>query len=215
VVLISGNGSNLQAIIDSMKRAELPIELRAVISNQAEAYGLKRARRAGIPTKILKHTVFPDRDAFCADLQRLIDRYQPALVALAGFMRILSADFVTHYPGRILNIHPSLLPAFRGLNTHARALAAGVQEHGASVHFVTEEVDGGPVILQARVPVLPDDDPQTLAVRVLQQEHRIYPLALRWFAQGRLAMMGDKVLFDGKVVHKPLVLQPDADAVTE
>jgi phosphoribosylglycinamide formyltransferase-1 len=184
VVLLSGNGSNLQAIIDDSQGAASGIyAVRAVISNRADAYGLERARAAGIETAILDHREYPSREAYDAALQSLIDSFQPGLLALAGFMRILTPEFVRHYEGRMLNIHPSLLPEFRGLNTHQRALEAGVKQHGATVHFVTADLDAGPIILQARVPVLPDDTPETLARRVLEQEHKIYPQAIRWFAE--------------------------------
>lgn len=204
VVLISGSGSNLQAIIDQAARGELPVDIRAVISNRPDATGLERARRAGIPAIALDHKPFNDREAFDRALMARIDDYQPALVVLAGFMRLLSDAFVAHYAGRMLNIHPSLLPAFKGLDTHRRAIEAGNSEHGASVHFVTAELDGGPIVLQARVPVLPGDDAQTLAARVLQQEHRIYPEAIRWFAQGRLRMMGNTAYLDGKLLDAPV-----------
>jgi phosphoribosylglycinamide formyltransferase-1 len=200
VILISGTGTNLQAIIDSVERDALPIEIRAVISNRPRAAGLQRATRAGIPTNVVDHNRYSDRHSFDRALRETIDAYQPELVVLAGFMRILTPEFVAHYAGRMINIHPALLPAYPGLNTHERALAAGEREHGASVHFVTGEVDGGPVIVQARVPVLPDDTPETLAARVLQQEHIIFPLAIRWFAQGRVEMRGEKAYFDNKPI---------------
>jgi phosphoribosylglycinamide formyltransferase-1 len=182
VVLISGSGSNLQAIID----AELPITIRAVISNRADAYGLTRAEQAGIPTAVLDHRGFPDRESYDAALRELIDSYRPGLLVLAGFMRILSDGFVRHYEGRMINIHPSLLPKYRGLDTHARAIAAGDAEAGCSVHFVTPELDSGPIIIQARVTIRDGDTPETLAARVLEQEHRIYPEAIRKFAEGEL-----------------------------
>ena len=207
VVLISGGGTNLQAIIDAANR-DLPVEIKAVISNQADAYGLERAKQAGIPTAVLKHRDFPDRDSFDAALMKLIDSYRPGLVLLAGFMRILTPDFVRHYHGRMLNIHPSLLPDFQGLHTHQRAIEADVQKHGASIHFVTEELDGGPIILQASVPVLPDDDADNLAARVLEKEHIIYPLAVSWFAQGRLLLNdADQVVLDGKIIDSPVQLE--------
>lgn len=186
VVLISGSGSNLQAIIDAANR-DLPVTIRAVISNRADAYGLVRASKAGIATEVLDHTQFPDRESYDAALQQLIDSHAPQLVVLAGFMRILSDGFVRHYEGRLMNIHPSLLPKYRGLNTHARAIEAGDREAGCTVHFVTPELDAGPTILQARVPILPDDSPETLAARVLEQEHRIYPEAIRRFAEGEIS----------------------------
>jgi len=207
VVLISGGGTNLQAIIDAAKD-DLPVEIKAVISNQPDAYGLERARRANIPVAILDHRQFPNRESFDTALARLIDSYQPRLVLLAGFMRILTPGLVRHYHGRMLNIHPSLLPDFQGLHTHQRVLEAGARKHGASIHFVTEELDGGPIIIQASVPVLPDDDAETLAARVLQKEHVIYPLAVRWFAQDRLSLNGkDQVVLDGEVLNSPVQLE--------
>lgn len=204
VVLISGRGSNLQAILDQAASGELPVEVAAVISNRPGVAGLERARKAGVPALELDHKNFPDRPTFEAALIELIDRHRPDLVALAGFMRLLAAGFTDHYQGRLLNIHPSLLPKFRGLHTHERALAAGETEHGASIHFVTAELDGGPIIVQARVPVLPGDDPDTLAARVLEQEHRLYPLAIRWFAEGRCRLDGERVWFDGEPLAEPL-----------
>lgn len=186
VVLISGSGSNLQAIIDATAMGELPVAIRAVISNKGEAYGLERARAAGIDTVVIDHTLFDGREAFDAELRRTIDSYQPGLVVLAGFMRILSDGFVHHYAGRMLNIHPSLLPRYKGTNTHARAIAAGDSEAGCSVHLVTAELDSGQVLLQARVPILEGDTAETLAARVLEQEHQIYPEAIRQFALKRL-----------------------------
>lgn len=185
VVLISGSGSNLQSIIDAA-RQDLPVEIRAVISNRADAYGLTRASEAGIETGVLDHRQYADRESYDAALQQLIDGYEPQLVVLAGFMRILTDDFVRHYAGRMMNIHPSLLPKYRGLNTHARAIEAGDDEAGCTVHFVTPELDAGPPILQARVPIHANDSPESLAARVLEQEHRIYPEAIRLFAEGKL-----------------------------
>jgi phosphoribosylglycinamide formyltransferase 1 len=196
VVLLSGRGSNLRAIIDATRAGELPIELGAVISNRPAAPGLEVARAAGLVTDVVDHTAYRDRTTFDRALSERIDCHRPDLVVLAGFMRVLGAEFIDHYAGRLINIHPSLLPAFPGLRTHERALAAGASEHGASVHFVTHEVDGGPIIVQARVPILPTDTPETLAARVLQQEHRIYPLAIRWFAEGRLTLRNGKALLD-------------------
>ncbi len=207
VALISGRGSNLQAILNGTCSGELPVDMCAVISNRPDAYGLTRARQAKVPAIALDHKFFSDRTAFEATLRERIDVYAPDLVILAGFMRILSDDFVAHYQGRMLNIHPSLLPKFRGLHTHARAIAAGERKHGASVHFVTSELDSGPVILQAQVSVLPTDDPDTLANRVLEQEHRIYPLVIRWFAQGRIKLLNDQVLLDDQVLSAPRMLE--------
>ncbi len=215
VVLISGHGSNLQAIMDAIAAGKVPAEIRAVISNQPQAFGLERARRAGIPALVLDHRGFPDRESYDAALRDLIDRHDPGLVVLAGFMRILTPDFVGHYKGRLLNIHPSLLPAFPGLDTHRRALAAGVREHGASIHFVTAELDSGPVIIRGRVPVLPADDAATLAARVQRVEHRLYPLVIRWFAEGRLRMDDEGVVFDGRHLAAPLDLESCPDASLE
>lgn len=207
VVLISGRGSNLQAILDQAASGELPVKVAAVISNRPGVQGLERARQAGVPALELDHKNFTDRPEFESALIELINRYQPDLVILAGFMRVLTAGFTEHYRGRLFNIHPSLLPKFRGLHTHERALAAGESEHGASIHFVTDELDGGPIIVQARVPVVPGDDPDTLAARVLEQEHRLYPQAIRWFAEGRLRLDGEQVLFDGRPLLEPLRLE--------
>jgi phosphoribosylglycinamide formyltransferase-1 len=207
VVLISGTGSNLQALIDAIAQDSLPVDIRAVISNRPNTEGLARAQRAGIATHTLEHSSYPDRDSFDVALMNSIDGYQPGLVLLAGFMRILTRGFVEHYSGRLINIHPSLLPEFPGLDTHRRAIEMGKTEHGASVHFVTPEVDGGPVILQARVPVAPGDTPERLAARVLTQEHIIYPLVLRWFAERRLRLLGNQVIFDGTALSRPLLLE--------
>jgi len=206
-VLISGGGSNLQALIDAQRAGELPIHIRAVISNRADAYGLTRAAAAGIPTRVLSHKDFPTRAAYDQALSALLEAVDPGLVVLAGFMRILTPGFVAGFHGRMFNIHPSLLPKYPGLHTHQRALDAGDTEHGATVHFVTDELDGGPAVLQARVPVLPGDDAERLAARVLAQEHRIYPLAVRWFATGRLRLDdAGRVLLDGRALTAPLDL---------
>lgn len=200
VVLISGSGSNLQALIDSIAHDGNPARIAAVISNRADAYGLVRAQQAGIATAVLDHKQFADREAFDAALVEAIDAHQPDLVVLAGFMRILTPAFVTHYSGRLLNIHPSLLPKHKGLHTHQRALEAGDSEHGCSVHFVTEELDGGPLVVQAVLPVRADDTPDSLAQRVHQAEHQIYPLAVRWFAEGRLHLGPQGCLLDGQAL---------------
>ncbi|KRP68002.1 phosphoribosylglycinamide formyltransferase [Pseudomonas orientalis] len=200
VVLLSGTGSNLQALIDSTRTGNSPVRIAAVISNRSDAYGLQRARDAGIETRSLDHKAFEGREAFDQALIELIDAFDPKLVVLAGFMRILSADFVRHYEGRLLNIHPSLLPKYKGMHTHQRALDAGDSEHGCSVHFVTEELDGGPLVVQAVVPVESGDSAQTLAQRVHTQEHRIYPLAVRWFAEGRLILGEQGALLDGQLL---------------
>ncbi|VEA75770.1 phosphoribosylglycinamidine myltransferase [Salmonella enterica subsp. arizonae] len=184
VVLISGNGSNLQAIIDACKVKKIKGTLRAVFSNKADAFGLERAREASIPAQALTADRFGSRDAFDRELIREIDAYSPDVVVLAGFMRILSPAFVAHYHGRLLNIHPSLLPKYPGLHTHRQALENGDEEHGTSVHFVTDELDGGPVILQAKVPIFADDNENDIIARVQTQEHAIYPLVIGWFAEG-------------------------------
>ena len=184
VILISGRGSNMQAILD----AGLPAGIAAVISNEPGAAGLDIARRRGIATRVVDHRGFRVRAEFDAELARAIDEYAPDLVVLAGFMRILTDGFVERYRGRLLNIHPSLLPAFPGLDTHRRALEAGVKLHGCSVHFVGPQLDQGPIVIQAAVPVLPGDDEKALAARVLREEHRIYPQAIRWFCEGRIAL---------------------------
>lgn len=198
VILISGRGSNLQAILAETRAGRLPIEVRAVISNNPVAEGLRHARAAGVPVEIIDHRAYSGRAPFDAALMQSIDRYAPRLVLLAGFMRILGTTFIQHYAGRLLNIHPSLLPAFTGLDTHARALAAGVRQHGASVHFVTDDLDGGPVIVQAAVPVRADDNATALGARVLEAEHRIYPLAIRWWVEERLSIRNGAVLLDGE-----------------
>ncbi|MDH3690247.1 MAG: phosphoribosylglycinamide formyltransferase [Gammaproteobacteria bacterium] len=199
VVLISGNGSNLQAIIDDAAAQDCPYKVCAVVCNSPIAYGLKRANNSGITTRIIDHRDYPTRRQFDQALMSTIDQFAPALIALAGFMRIVGPEFIEHYEGRIMNIHPSLLPQFPGLNTHERALADGAREHGATVHFVTTELDAGPVVIQSSVPVLQDDTPETLAARVLEQEHRIYPRAIRWYAEGRLSLHRGKVLVDGAI----------------
>jgi phosphoribosylglycinamide formyltransferase-1 len=212
VVLISGRGSNLNAIIDAMDAGELPVEIRAVISNRPEAPGLQRAALAGIRTIVIDHACHRDRAAFDRTLCTTIDALQPRLVVLAGFMRILTPEFVEHFHGRLLNIHPSLLPAFPGLHTHQRALEAGCKEHGASVHFVTAAVDGGPVIAQTRVPVYANDTATTLSERVLQREHRLYPMVIKWYAEQRLGLAPDgQVLFDGMPLDEPRQLEYATD----
>ncbi len=189
VVLISGRGSNMQSLV----HAGIPAKIAAVVSNRPEAPGLGIAAQAGVPTAVVDDRDFASRSEFDAALARVIDRYSPAIVALAGFMRILSGDFVRRYEGRLLNIHPSLLPSFPGLHTHRRALEEGVKVHGCTVHFVTTELDRGPIIVQAAVPVHTDDTEENLAARVLRQEHRIYPLAVRWFVEDRLVVENGRV----------------------
>ena len=191
VILISGRGSNMQAMVE----AGLPVA--AVISNRADAAGLQYAAAQGVATVVVEHRGYATREAFDAALAQAIDGFGPALVVLAGFMRILTAGFVARYQGRLINIHPSLLPCFTGLDTHARALAAGVKLHGATVHFVTAELDHGPIVIQAAVPVLPGDDEDKLAARVLATEHRIYPQAARWFLEGKLVIESGVVRVKG------------------
>lgn len=193
VILISGRGSNMQAIVETAQAEKWPVKIAAVISNRADAAGLDYAAAAGIPTAVVVSKDYPERAAFDAALQAEIDRYAPDLVVLAGFMRILTAPFVEHYAGRLMNIHPSLLPSFPGLATHQQALSFGVKVHGATVHFVTADLDHGPIVAQAAVPVLPDDTEHSLAERVLEQEHVIYPRAVRWFAEGRLKIEDGRV----------------------
>lgn len=188
VVLISGNGSNLQAIIDNIANKNLPAKIVAVISNKADAYGLERAKKAGIKHHVLSYNDFADGEHYDLALKNLIDGCRPDLITLAGFMRILSDKLVQHYSQKMMNIHPSLLPKYKGLNTHQRALDAGEKKHGCSVHFVTPELDDGPVILQATVNVEDNDTAETLATRVHQQEHRIYPEAIRLFAEKKLKL---------------------------
>lgn len=188
VVLISGNGSNLQAIIDDIANNNLPAQVVAVISNKADAYGLERAKKAGIDQRIISHKDFSNREQYDLALKELIDSYHPDLIILAGFMRILSNEFVEHFLNKMMNIHPSLLPKYKGLNTHQRAIDAGDKKHGCSVHFVTPELDDGPVILQATVDIEENDTAETLAARVHQQEHIIYPEAIRLFAENKLSL---------------------------
>jgi phosphoribosylglycinamide formyltransferase-1 len=212
VALISGSGSNLQALVDKAANGRT-FEIVAVISNRADAFGLERARRAGIPAEVLDHRDYAWREPYEAQLRTLIDRYAPGLVILAGFMRILTPAFVEHYAGRMLNIHPSLLPKFRGLQTHQRALDAEEREHGASVHFVTPELDGGPVVIQARLAIHPGEDAATLAQRVLTQEHIIYPQAVGWFAQGRLRLGEDgRPWLDGEPLMSPVLIDGSTGA---
>lgn len=214
VVLISGSGRNLQALIDQQQNGRLKnIEIVAVISNNADAYGLERARAAGIPTDTISHKAYDSRQAFDQALATLIDSYQPQLVVLAGFMRILTEQFTAHYHQRMLNIHPSLLPKYQGLNTHQRALDAGDDVHGASVHFVSAELDSGPVVIQGMVPVHSNDTASSLADRVMEIEQRIYPQAVQWFANGELAIQDNRALLNGAslpqvIKHEQLDAEP-------
>ncbi len=198
VVLISGNGTNLQAIIDACDSSIQDGKVTAVFSNKATAYGLERAKKADAAAVFVDPKAFETRDAFDHALMEQIDEYKPDLVILAGYMRILSSEFVRHYLGRMINIHPSLLPKYPGLNTYQRAIHAGDEEHGTSVHFVTEQLDGGPVILQAKVPIFDEDTVEALTDRVQTQEYRIYPLVTQWFVEGRLEMKEGKAFLDGE-----------------
>lgn len=196
VVLVSGEGSNLQALIDACQQGRINAEISAVFSNKSAAYGLERARLADIAAHALDVKAYEDRAAFDVALADAIDEYQPDLVVLAGYMRILTADFVQRFAGRMINIHPSLLPKYPGLHTHRQAIENHDSEHGTSVHFVTEQLDGGPVILQAKVPVFSDDSEDDLVARVQTQEHNIYPLVVSWFIEGRLSLKNDQALLD-------------------
>ncbi|WP_371372593.1 phosphoribosylglycinamide formyltransferase [Thalassotalea aquiviva] len=200
VVLISGNGSNLQAIIDACNEQRICANVVGVVSNKADAYGLTRAKNSNIDHAVVAHTDFSERQLYDQELIKVIDSYQPDLIVLAGFMRILTPTFVQHFAGRLLNIHPSLLPKYQGLNTHQRAIEAGDSEHGVSVHFVTEELDGGPVILQAKVPVFDNDKAVDLAARVHEQEYRIYPLVIKWYCESRLQMKDGNAILDNNVL---------------
>jgi len=202
VVLISGSGSNLQALIDRQQDNSLGVEIVGVISNRPKVRGLERADEAGIATAVLDHKQFDNRNDFDAALVKHIDSYRPDLLVLAGFMRILTPEFVQHYQGRMLNIHPSLLPKYQGLHTHQRALEAGDAIHGVTVHFVTEELDGGPPVIQAIVSIDAADDEDSLAKKVQQQEHAIYPMAVSWFAEKRLRISNNNVLLDGEPLPK-------------
>lgn len=186
VVMISGSGSNLQAIIDAIAGGHINGRIAAVLSNKADVFGLERAEKAGIPQIVIDHKGFEDRESFDAAMIEAMDAYQPDLIVMAGFMRILSAQFIQHYQGRMLNIHPSLLPKYKGLNTHQRAIEAGDKQHGCTVHFVTEELDGGPLAIQAPIDILADDTADSLQQRVHSAEHKIYPLAVEWFCADRL-----------------------------
>ncbi len=212
VVLISGNGSNLQAIIDGCAKGIIPGKITGVIANKASAYGLQRAAAAGIATEVVSHKDYADRESYDSALQAAITRFNAELIVLAGFMRILTPGFVQHFSGKLLNIHPSLLPKYQGLDTHQRAIDAGDTEHGCSVHFVTEQLDGGPVILQAKVPIFPGDDALTVAERVHEQEHLIYPLVVRWFCQNRLQQRANEAWLDGNLLSVQGYAQDEDDS---
>ena len=205
-VLVSGRGSNMINIAQCAARGELPVRVCAVVSDKADAPALAAAQQMAIPTAALRAQGFADRVQYDRALGDLVESHEPALVVLAGFMRILSPEFIGRFAGRILNVHPSLLPKYRGLHTHRRALEAGDRVHGASIHFVTEELDGGPVIIQAAVAIRPDDDAPSLSARVQQLEHRIYPMAIDWFARGRLALRDHAAWLDGKPLDTPVRL---------
>ena len=208
VILISGRGSNLQALLS----AQLPCNIAAVISNRAEAGGLDIAKQHGIPTQVVAHRDYPDRASFDAVLAKLIDGYQPDFIILAGFMRILTAGFVNQYKGKLINIHPSLLPAYAGMNTHERALQDGVRIHGCTVHYVTPDLDHGPIIIQAAVPVLSSDSAQNLAARVLKEEHSIYTQAIRWLCTGQVALNTEgKVAYTQKQANGASLISPNLE----
>lgn len=207
-VLVSGRGSNLQALLDACADSSHPAEIVAVISNVPGAYALERAEQAGVPTRVIDHRAFEGREPFEAALNAALDQVGAELVCLAGFMRLLTDGFVSRWRDRMINIHPSLLPSFKGLHTHERALAAGVRFHGCTVHYVRADMDAGPIIVQAAVPVKPDDDPDTLGARVLEAEHRIYPLALRLVAEGKARVSGERVIIDGAAAPDDALVNP-------
>jgi phosphoribosylglycinamide formyltransferase-1 len=209
VILISGRGSNMEALIAARDAGNLPVNIAAVISNRPEAEGLETAAKASIVTHFVNHKAFAGREAFDAALAECIDEFSPDLVVLAGFMRILSDGFVRHYEGRLINIHPSLLPSFPGLHTHRRALEEGVRIHGCTVHFVTPTLDHGPVVIQAAVPVLDDDTEASLAARVLRHEHRIYPQAVRWFAEDKLRLENGRVRLAADLADNAVLISPE------
>jgi phosphoribosylglycinamide formyltransferase-1 len=209
VILISGRGSNMEALIAARDAGQLPVNIAAVISNRPEAKGLETAGRAGITAHYIDHKAFAGREAFDAALAECIDQFNPDLVVLAGFMRILSEGFVRHYEGRLMNIHPSLLPSFPGLHTHQRALEEGVRIHGCTVHFVTPTLDHGPVIIQAAIPVLDDDTEDSLAARILVQEHKVYPQAVRWFAEDKLTLENGRVRLSADLSDMAVMISPE------
>ena len=215
VILISGSGTNLQAIIDAVAAGQINASISAVISNRADAKGLDRARQQHINAVIIDQNKYDDRASYDQALISEIDKYKPDLIVLAGFMRILSAEFISHFNNIILNIHPSLLPEFKGLHTHRRALEASKKTHGASVHFVSNELDSGPVVIQAEVPVLANDTEDALAERVLHQEHVIYPMAIAWYIDGRLEVNGNTVLLDDNTLQRPVLWEADQPVISE
>lgn len=205
VVLISGGGSNLQAIIDAIENNQLDAEIKAVISNKSTAFGLERAKQANIKTFVIDNKQFPDRESFDRAMMQIIDPLEPELVILAGFMRILSDVFIDHYQHRLINIHPSLLPRYKGLNTHQLAIENHDPVHGASVHYVDHELDSGPIVIQAEVPVLDTDTAESLAFRVLKEEHVIYPIAIKMHIEGRLTFDKDQLQLDNKALTRPIL----------
>lgn len=209
LILASGSGTNLQALIDASRERGFPGQIVAVGCNRPNAFALERAAQAHLETFVVDHTKYGSREEFDGALMAEIRRHNPDLVLLAGFMRILTTDFVRALRGTMLNIHPSLLPRYTGLNTHQRALDAGDKVHGVSVHFVTEELDGGPVIAQAEVTIDPDDTADSLAEKVQQKEHLLYPIVVRWFCEGRIQLGSDYVLFDGELLRQPMRLPDD------
>ena len=208
VVLASGDGSNLQALIDACHSGRIRAQIVGVISNEPNAYALERARLANIPTQVINHREYADRASFEVDISRVIQEWKAELIVLAGFMRVLTPAFVNRYSGQMINIHPSLLPAYRGLNTHARVLATGDRLHGCSIHFVTSDLDAGAVIAQAITNVLPTDDLPTLTKKVRALEHHLYPLVVSWIAAGRIALLGNKVYLDGQELQQPTRVYP-------
>jgi phosphoribosylglycinamide formyltransferase-1 len=210
VILISGRGSNMESLLAAAASGSLPVRIAGVLANRPDAKGLETAAAQGVPTGVVDHKQFADREAFDAAMAEAIDSFAPDLVVLAGFMRILTDGFVRHYAGRLVNIHPSLLPSFPGLHTHRRAIEEGVRIHGCTAHFVTPTLDHGPIIVQAAVPVLDDDDEASLAARVLAQEHQVYPLAVRWFAEGRLRLVDGRVLLDAAQNATGVLIAPAA-----
>ena len=206
VVLVSGDGSNLQALIDSCHSGRIRAQIVGVISNEPNAYALERARLANIPTQVVNHREYADRASFEVEVTRVIQEWKAELILLAGFMRVLTPGFVNRYSGQMINIHPSLLPAYRGLNTHARVLTTGDRMHGCSIHFVTSDLDAGAVIAQAVTNVLPTDDLPTLTKKVRALEHHLYPLVVSWIAAGRIALLGNKVYLDGQELQSPICI---------
>ncbi|MDF0752520.1 phosphoribosylglycinamide formyltransferase [Marinobacter sp. 71-i] len=214
LVLASGSGTNLQALINASRERDFPGQIVAVGCNRPGAFALERAAQANIDTFTVDHTRYSSREEFDGALMAEIRRHNPDLIVLAGFMRILTTDFVRALRGTMLNVHPSLLPKYTGLDTHRRALEAGDTAHGVSIHFVTEELDGGPVIAQAEVSVAPDDTPESLAEKVQEKEHLLYPIVVRWFCEGRIQLGTDYVVFDGQPLNRPLVLPDEGGATT-